>query len=377
MTRAGSSSYLRLATILSCALVLAACDTASNTGADPLQTAPAPSSSGPGPRVIERDVESPDIFQAEDAGLWDGRPSLGGVWVAHPNVRDPERALIRNMTTGATVIGALFRRERDNPGPRFQVSSEAANALGLLAGAPTDISVTALRLQRIEMEIDPEPEAATAVDETLAIAPVAVPEAAAETPAQASPLADPEVTLQGETAAEEQPPARRSLRDLFRRRDAAPDTAIAQTALAPAAGAVVAGGEAVAAAVPEAAEPPRQRRTLGDLFRRRPAEPEPSAPDTQDAATVAPEPQTVVQAPGPRLDRPFVQIGIFSVEQNAQNARAQMQRAGLSAEIRRGRVGDNLFWRVVVGPAGTTGERSAMLRQVRSLGFTDAYAVVR
>ncbi|MCL4676747.1 MAG: SPOR domain-containing protein, partial [Pararhodobacter sp.] len=92
---------------------------------------------GPGQRVIERDVEAPDVFQVEDAGLWDGRPSLGGVWVAHPGVQDPERAMIRNTVTGATVIGALFRRERDNPGPRFQVSSEAANALGLLPGAPT------------------------------------------------------------------------------------------------------------------------------------------------------------------------------------------------------------------------------------------------
>ncbi|MCB1389048.1 MAG: SPOR domain-containing protein, partial [Rhodobacteraceae bacterium] len=68
---------------------------------------------------------------------------------------------------------------------------------------------------------------------------------------------------------------------------------------------------------------------------------------------------------------------IFSVEQNAENARNQMRQAGLSAEIRRGRVGENQFWRVVVGPAATTGERAQMLQRVRSLGFADAYAVQR
>ncbi len=91
-------------------------------------------------------------------------------------------------------------------------------------------------------------------------------------------------------------------------------------------------------------------------------------------ATGAP---AVPPQPAVRIDRPFVQIGIFSVEQNAVNARAQMQRAGLSAEIRRGRVGENQFWRVVVGPAASTGDRGQILQRVRGLGFADAYAVVR
>ena len=53
------------------------------------------------------------------------------------------------------------------------------------------------------------------------------------------------------------------------------------------------------------------------------------------------------------------------------------QRAGLSAEIRRGRVGENQFWRVVVGPAASTGDRGQILQRVRGLGFADAYAVMR
>ncbi|EKE45410.1 sporulation domain-containing protein [Oceaniovalibus guishaninsula JLT2003] len=91
------------------------------------------------------DVEAPDVFRAEAQGLWDGRPSLGGTWVAYPGVATPERVVIRNTETGKSVNGALFRRERENPGPPFQVSSDAADALGMLAGAPAPLIVTALR----------------------------------------------------------------------------------------------------------------------------------------------------------------------------------------------------------------------------------------
>ncbi|WP_425300349.1 hypothetical protein [Pukyongiella litopenaei] len=91
------------------------------------------------------DVAAPEVFQATEAGLWDGRPSLGGIWVAHPDVTDPEKVLIRNAANGRSVTGALFRRERAMPGPRIQVSSEAAAELGMLAGAPVELGVTALR----------------------------------------------------------------------------------------------------------------------------------------------------------------------------------------------------------------------------------------
>ena len=84
-------------------------------------------------KLVERDIEAPEVFDVTEAGLWDGRPSLGGVWVAHPDVEEPERVIIRNTANGKFVIGALFRRERDIPGPRLQASSDAAAALGMLA----------------------------------------------------------------------------------------------------------------------------------------------------------------------------------------------------------------------------------------------------
>jgi hypothetical protein len=96
-------------------------------------------------KLVDRDVEAPEIFQTNDLALWDGRPSLGGVWVASPDAKDPERVILRNTANGKFVIGALFRRERENPGPTLQISSDAAAALGFLAGAPGKISVTALR----------------------------------------------------------------------------------------------------------------------------------------------------------------------------------------------------------------------------------------
>ncbi|GLS86422.1 sporulation protein [Cypionkella aquatica] len=106
------------------------------------QSAPASAKSV---KLVDRDVEDPSIFQTSDQALWDGRPSLGGVWVASPDAKDPERVILRNTANGKFVIGALFRRELDNPGPKLQISSDAAAALGLLAGQPGKISVTALR----------------------------------------------------------------------------------------------------------------------------------------------------------------------------------------------------------------------------------------
>ena len=49
-------------------------------------------------KLVERDVEAPEVFQVTEKALWDGRPSLGGVWVAHPDSDQPERVIIRNKT---------------------------------------------------------------------------------------------------------------------------------------------------------------------------------------------------------------------------------------------------------------------------------------
>ncbi|MEL6520361.1 MAG: SPOR domain-containing protein [Pseudomonadota bacterium] len=134
-------------------------------------------------RIAGEEVEAPDVFQKSETGLWGGTPTFGGVWVAHPDVSAPERVRIRNEDNGQTVIGSLFKRERENPGPRFQVSADAANALTILAGQPTNLTVTALRRE----EIVPEPEV-----ETTAEGPTIAPDAraiAAPEPVQTEALA--------------------------------------------------------------------------------------------------------------------------------------------------------------------------------------------
>ena len=193
-------------------LALASCDNASLPGF--LQAKPASTDAGDETvtrgATAERDVEAPEVFEAREAGLWDGRPSLGGVWVAHPDVTEPERVIIRNDSNGQFVIGALFKRERETPGPRLQVSSDAAAAIGMLAGAPTNLHVVALRRQEVaaapalaatetaetggaaladagEIESQTLDPVASTAAAAIAAAPATIPAPAAASPAQPAP----------------------------------------------------------------------------------------------------------------------------------------------------------------------------------------------
>lgn len=263
--------------------LLAGCDAQGNF-AFPGAAAPAGGAAVQAGPTVERDVEAPEIFSVTDDGLWDGRPSLGGVWVAHPDVNEPERVIIRNQSNGQFVVGALFRRERNIPGPSLQISSDAAASLGILAGAPTGLNVTAL----------------TKVSEPAAAEP-------------ALPTAEQTGTI------DEAPEVTTATLD--------PVTATA--------------GAAIEAATPT--PPP------------------------------APQPAAPVQASN--LSKPFVQIGIFSIEANAERAAKQMRGAGLAPTVKQSQISGKTFWRVVVGPAATSSELSQILSSIKSEGFTDAFAV--
>jgi len=54
------------------------------------------------------DEEQPDIFQATDLAMWDGRPTLGDIWVSVPGAFQPERVMIRHDETGLEIKGAMF-----------------------------------------------------------------------------------------------------------------------------------------------------------------------------------------------------------------------------------------------------------------------------
>ena len=289
--RFGQSRTLRMAGGLMILSLAAACDeqgqfslpfgqgAASQTAADTTGTG----------KTVERDVEAPEVFSVTDQGLWDGRPSLGGVWVAHPDVNDPERVIIRNQGNGKFVIGALFRKERDLPGPKLQVSSDAAAALGILAGAPAPLNVTALRREETEVPSE-EP---ISEDETVA--------------------APAEVT---------------------------------ETTLDP----IAAAGAAIEAA--------------------------PQTTASTAAATQAPPaPKPTPPRPASSLAKPFVQIGIFSVEANAERVARQMRGAGMIPTVKKSEINGKPFWRVVVGPATTKSELNGLLKAIKAEGFSDAYAV--
>ncbi len=286
---AGPKIFLAAASLLG----LAACEEGANLPfLKPQATVEAPASASNRTKLVERDVEAPDVFQVTEAGLWDGRPSLGGVWVAHPDAQDPERVIIRNNTNGKFVIGALFRREREIPGPRIQASSDAAAALGMLAGAPVELNVTALRRETASEEPEDDMSAAPGIEASVPAAP----------------------------------------------------SSVSETPLDPIAG---------AAAAIEATQP------------------EPASSVSKPAAEPAKPPKPRLSS----LEKPFIQIGIFSVEANAERTAGQMRNAGMIPTVYEQSSNGKPFWRVVVGPAQTKGERSQLLKSVKDAGFSDAYPV--
>lgn len=278
-------------------------------------------------KTIEQDVEAPEVFQVNEEGLWDGRPSLGGVWVAHPTAKDPERVLIRNEANGKFVIGALFRKERDTPGPKLQVSSDAAEAIGLIAGAPVKMNVTALRREEIVLEPAPTPEPA----------PV---EMAAEAPSK---------TAKPTKASKAQKPSTKTSKTA-KKGDAA-TSEVKETALDPIASAAAALDAVESGATAKAA-----------TTKMAPAK------AAATAAVAAAKPKTAAK-------QTFLQLGIFSVEANAQATADKMRSAGVIPTIKKQTSKGKTFWRVIIGPISGSGEKASLLKTVNGLGYSDAYFV--
>lgn len=262
-------------------------------------------------RIVERDVEAPQVFQVSDQALWDGRPSLGGVWVASPDVTDPERVIMRNPANGKFVIGALFKRERDNPGPKLQISSDAADALGLLAGQPAKLSVTALRREQAESKAPAAPVLDS--NESLAAAKAAAPGSYDAGGVSAAPLA------------------------------------------APAGAAPVAAGASAAILAAEASPPAANK----------PAASKPAAARPEPAKAAATKPAAAAPAAA-GSGRP-IQIGFFSVETNATRAVDALAKAGVQATKRKESASGKDYWTVV-----TRGD-AALLKKIKAAGFADAY----
>lgn len=249
-------------------------------------------SSEPVSRTEEIVVERPDIFATTELGLWDGRPSFGGNWVAHPDADLVEQVRVTNQANGKQIVAALFRRERELPGPLIQVSSDAAEILELLAGQPTELDVVVIRREEVVIEEEPAVAAIETETDTNAETPVEI--------SEASGAQEPEIDVDP----------------------------IASAAAA------IAAADGVEEVVEEAPKP--------SLF---------------------------------PLSKPFIQAGIFSIEENAIEASETLTKAGLEPVLSQDIINDKTFWRVIVGPAINRGQRNEMLQTVKSSGFTDAYFV--
>ena len=75
------------------------------------------------------------------------------------------------------------------------------------------------------------------------------------------------------------------------------------------------------------------------------------------------------------LSKPYIQVGIFSIEQNARNTAEVMNQLNIQPTVKEQTSRNKTFWRVIVGPAVDINERSTLLQKVKAVGFGDAYAV--
>ncbi|NOC44180.1 SPOR domain-containing protein [Ruegeria sp. HKCCD7559] len=373
----------------------------------------------------QRDIEAPEVFQTTEAGLWDGRPSLGGIWVAHPDASQPERVVIKNTSNNKSVTGALFRRERNLPGPALQVSSAAAKELGMLAGAPTKVSVVALRREKLE---EPSSEDAPEAEESAAETTAAVADGASDTQASAEPekpvkrkwwqKKEPAAAAAGTTAvaagaasssdetAEDVEPAsedaetptsaddqveapadKPAKRKWWQKK--APTAAAAGTAVAAADTATdsadVAAEAAAAVASPSLSDapvtPPAEKPAKRKWWQKKdpaaitetPLDPVEGAAAAIDASDATPVAAATTSATS--LSKPYVQIGTFSVEANAKSAAQKARRNGMPTVVRELKTANSTVWRVLVGPAATRAERKAFQKDVKDLGFKDAFTV--
>ena len=189
--------------------------------------------------------EKPEILDLSASVIWDGEQTLGGNWISHPDVDSPERVLIKNISNGKSIVGAIFQQTKKMKTGPAVISSDAAKALNIAQNDQTKVQIIAVR------------------------------------------------------AAE-----RKSI-------------------------------------TPTIAEPTKS-----------------------DGASI-----------GTKLSKPFIQVGIFGVENNANKTKDQMLKLNLPVNILDFQIKEKPYWRVVAGPASSSDNRRSMLKTIKSAGFTDAYFI--
>ena len=189
--------------------------------------------------------EKPEILDISASVIWDGEQTLGGNWISHPNVDSPERVLIKNISNGKSIVGAIFQQTKKMETENAVISSDAARALGISKNNQTKVQIIAVRV--------------------------------AEGTSQTSKIAS----------------------------SSKANNAVIET----------------------------------------------------------------------KLSKPFIQVGIFGVQNNANKTKDQMGQLNLPVNIFDFQIKGKPYWRVVAGPAETSDSRTNMLKLIKSAGFKDAYFV--
>lgn len=278
-------------------------------------------------RVEERETERPDIYSREARGLWDGRISLGGRWVAIPEDIKADRVRITNQSNGTVIEGALFQRDANLPGPYYMVSMDAAQALGMDPGVPADLKVVVVRTETVEIP--------------------------APTPVPVEAPAEEEADDGGAAAAE----------------GAVAGGAIAATALPDAA--APAAPDAAVAAAPEPVTSPLENTVL-DALRR--VESGSGTSAAAPAAATAAAPAAPAADPGAEPPAPYLQVASGSNREGADAVLRRVKGADLPGTVRSGGTDAAPIYRVVAGPFETRGDYEAARAALRELGYEDAFA---
>ena len=189
--------------------------------------------------------EKPEILDLSASVIWDGEQTLGGNWISHPDVDSPERVLIKNISNGKSIVGAIFQQTKKMKTGPAVISSDAAKALNIAQNDQTKVQIIAVR------------------------------------------------------AAE-------------------------RTSITP---------------------------TIAET-------------NKSDSASIE-----------TKLSKPFIQVGIFGVENNANKTKDQMLQLDLPVNILDFQIKGKPYWRVVAGPASSSDSRRSMLKTIKSAGFTDAYFI--
>jgi hypothetical protein len=189
--------------------------------------------------------EKPEILDISTTVIWDGDQTLGGNWISHPDAASPERVLIKNISNGKSIVGAVFQQTKKMNTGSALISSDAAKALSIAQNEKTKVQIVAVR---------------------------------------------------------------------------APESSALPSII--------------------------------------------SKAKTENSASFK-----IIAS------KPFIQVGIFGVQNNAKKTKDQMLNLNLPVNILDFQIKEKPYWRVVVGPASTSDSRKNMLKAIKSAGFTDAYYV--